>query len=442
MSDVSDILPSVGSPAGIRRRPSTVIRVNDERFNIQSAQRRIVLRQLKKALLGQEVPAPLWAVLQLCDLEKIEYLVKLAHLSLKIMDPIADITCTLPFKWTKKAPGIQNGSLSSGGSSLNRRRGASPISRYAARERDGYKCVITGTRKVYETAQILPVTTDTSRLQDDPDMPSIWRFVDVFWGPKTAERWRKAAFNNPADPNLAVNDCSNLICLRRDLRSAWSNGLFALRPAWVADDQTEMELEFYWQPRASHKVFDMVDLAKEPQSTKNVNTVDRLIVVVGERGDPTYRPIESGFRFKLTTDDPVVRPLPSFDLLDMQWHFARLVALSAAANLFDDNEEEAEVSDDKKTKLSLTKQPVFTPDDDILAWVHSSFSTDPSLDESSNELMIGPLPGSEADRSRSVSKGSKCSPYSSGPVGSEESDSVIDVITGTGQLSIDFLGRD
>lgn len=444
MSNASaSTLPS-GSSSELDRSP-TVIRVNDERFNIQSPQRKILIRQFKKALLEQEVPSPLWAVIQLCDLEKLEYIVQLAHFSLKIMDTIAELICALPFKWTvTPSPSQQLESVCST-SSFSPRPHALPVAIYAARERDGYKCVITGTRKIYQTTPIVPAGAVSSHLQDDPASPDIWRFADVFWGKSTTERWKRAVFNNPTQPETPVNDCSNLICLRRDLRSAWSSGLFALRPAWISEDKTQMDIEFYWQPRPDHKLFDVVDVCKKPISTKNVNSVDRLIVAVGKRGEPTYRAIESGYRFRMTTDDPVERPLPSFDLLDMQWHFTRLIALCAAGSFFDgddDDEEDARSDTTTHADQPLSSNP---PTDGILAWVKSSLESDcaPESDfvEDIDASMIGPLPGSDTNRSRSVSQASQSSDGSAdsaGSAGLESSASVIDVISGTGHLSIDF----
>ncbi|CAI7625508.1 unnamed protein product [Penicillium glandicola] len=428
MSNAStDTLPSQSS--SLLRRSTTVVRVNDERFNVPSPQRKIIIRQLKKALLDQDVPVPFWAVVQLCDLDKLEYIVQLAHFSLRIMDIMADLSCGLPFKWTSTCKPQQ-------------------VARYAARERDGFKCVITGTRKIFQTVSIFPAGAITSRLQDDPCAPTIWRFVDMFWGQKKTQRWRRAVFNNPTQPESPVNDCTNLICLRRDLRSAWSNGLFALRPHRINDDKTEMEIEFYWQPKPDHKLFDAVDLSKEPISTKNVYSVDRLVVVVGERGDPSYLPIESGYRFKMTTDDPVARPLPDFDLLDMQWHFTRLIALSAAASVFEDDYDD---DDDRSSVTTQSPQPSNPAKEDVQTWVESSFSSDsipdpdPDFDyvEDINASMIGPLPGSDTNQLRSVSQSSRDSERSAGSEGlesAESSTSMMDVVAGTGHLSIGFKG--
>ncbi|CAG8900148.1 unnamed protein product [Penicillium egyptiacum] len=445
MSNASaSTVPSGSSELG---RSSTVVRSSDERFNIQSPQRRILIRQFKKAVFEQEIPSPLWAVLQLCDLEKLEYMVQLARFSLKIMDTFAELICALPFKWSVTPSPSQQLEAAYWSPTFSPRRRASPVAIYAARERDGYKCVITGTRKIYQTTPIFPASAVSAFLQNEPETPNIWRFADVFWGTSTTSRWKKAVFNDPTKPDIPVSDCSNLICLRRDLRTAWSSGLFALRPIWISDDMTEMEIEFYWQPKPDHKLFDTVDVAKEPPSTKNVNSVDRLIIVVGKRGEPTYRAIESGYRFRMTTDDPISRPLPSFDLLDMQWHFTRLTALCAAASFFDDdNEDEDDARSDKTTQPDhpLSSNP---PDDDILAWVKSSLSPDEDSEsdfiEDIDASMIGPLPESDTIRSRAVSETSKSFEKSAGSAGSADSESLedsdmVDVISGTGHLAVDF----
>ncbi|QQK43414.1 hypothetical protein Pdw03_7315 [Penicillium digitatum] len=382
-------------------RSSTVVRVNDENFNIPSTHRKIIIRQLKKALLEQEVPSPLWAVFQVCDMEKLECILQLAHFSLKIMDAICDLICTLPFKWTVTPSPSQQLEPGCRPSSFSPRPRAPPIAIYAARERDGYKCVITGTRKIYQTAPIFPASAVSSGLRDDPLSPNIWRFADVFWGKDRAERWKKAVFNKPTQPGSLVNDCSNLICLRRDLRSAWSSA------------------------------------EARPQALRQ-----------RKRGDPTYRAIESGYRFKMTTDDPVKRPLPSFDLLDMQWHFTRLIGLCAAGTFFDKNSED---DDDAKSDITThPDQPSTPPNNDLLAWIESSSHDfdappDPEYVEDTSASMMGPLPGSNPNRSRSVSQASKSSEKSADPADSAASGSLessasemINVISGTGHLSLDF----
>jgi hypothetical protein len=57
---------------------------------------------------------------------------------------------------------------------------------------------------------------------------------------------------------------------------------------------------------------------------------------------PRFRPIRSGETFTFTTKDPQNLPLPSLELLEMQWVLQRLVGMCGAAgwpilNLDDDD---------------------------------------------------------------------------------------------------------
>ncbi|OGE57095.1 hypothetical protein PENARI_c002G09478 [Penicillium arizonense] len=413
------------SPSSIHglglRRSATVIRVNDERFNIPSTQRKILLRQLKEALKDKNVTVPFWACVQICDLAKLEFIVQLANLSGPIMEIMTDLLASLPYKWTQRLSPYHEFETESTTSTDDPRYATAPSAKDAARERDGYKCVITGARKVYQTARIFPVLVTKPPTLVEPAFPGIWKYVDLFWDRSTAERWKKAVFNSSFDPERPVNDCTNLICLRSDLRSAWANGLFALRPVSVSDDKTEIEIEFHWQPRAGHATSDLVDVTKEPVPSKNVSSVENLVVVVSERGN-SFLPIQSGHRFKITTDNPLDHPLPSFDLLDMQWNFTRMLSMSAAADTFDDGDDEDD--DDGRTTVQYDydyqKPPTESGERSIGEWLQysasnlSPFDRDESPpgsefyeDISDSMSMVGPLPdlpGLEPPK-RSVSRG-------------------------------------
>ncbi|KAJ6097378.1 hypothetical protein N7499_001752 [Penicillium canescens] len=414
------------SPSSIHglglRRSATVIRVNDERFNIPSTQRKILLRQLKEALKDKNVTVPFWACVQICDLAKLEFIVQLANLSGPIMEIMTDLLASLPYKWTQRLSPYHEFETESTNSTDDPRYATAPSAKDAARERDGYKCVITGARKVYQTARIFPVLVTKPPTLVEPAFPGIWKYVDLFWDRSTAERWKKAVFNSSFDPERPVNDCTNLICLRSDLRSAWANGLFALRPVSVSDDESEIEIEFHWQPRAGHAASDLVDVTKEPVPSKNVSSVEDLVVVVSERGS-SFLPIQSGHRFKITTDNPLDHPLPSFDLLDMQWNFTRMVSMSAAADTFDDGDDEDD--DDGRTTVQYDydyqKPPTESGERSIGEWLQyadsnlSPFDRDESPpgsefyeDISDSMSMVGPLPGLpdfEPPKKRSVSRG-------------------------------------
>ncbi|KAJ5775281.1 uncharacterized protein N7511_000292 [Penicillium nucicola] len=394
------------------RRSTTVIRVNDERFNIPSHQRKLLLSKLKEVLKGAKVTVPFWACVQVCDLSKLEFTAHMANLSPSMMETLTDLVASLPYKWTQRLSPYDEFETESTTSFDDPKYATAPLAKDIARERDGYKCVITGAGKVYQTARIFPVLVTKSPGVVAPAFPSIWKYVDFFWDHDTAERWKKAVFNSSFDPERPVNDCTNLICLRNDLRTAWVDGLFALRPVSVSDDKTEMEIEFHWQPRVGHATSDMVDVTKEPPPSKDISSVENLLVVVPDQENKnSFHPIQSGHRFKIKTHNPVDHPLPSFDLLDMQWNFTRIVSMSAVADTFDDGDDDDD--DDGRTTVQhdynydYCNSPKESGDRLIGDWLRSAGSKklnsdeDDSLpdsdfyydDTSDTMSMTGPLPG-------------------------------------------------
>jgi hypothetical protein len=419
---LESLLPGSTQGLGLRRS-STVIHVNDERFNIPSPPRKLLLRQLKEALKGEDVSVPFWAVVQVCDLAKLEYIVQLANLSIPIMEILTDLVASLPYKWTQRLSPYHEFETESTTSTDDPRHATAPIAKDAARERDGYKCVITGARKVYQTARLFPVLVTKPPSDIEPAFPGIWKYVNFFWDRNTAERWKKAVFNSSFDPSRPVNDCTNLICLRNDLRTAWANGLFALRPVFVSNDKTEIEVEFHWQPRARHATSDLIDVTQEPLPSKDVSSVEGLVVVLPSRGN-SFLPIQSGHRFKITTHNPVDHPLPSFDLLDMQWNFTRMLSMSAVADTFDDEDDDDD--DDGRTTVQYDygspKTVTGSGGKAIDDWLHYAPSNFAGSDKdesppgsefyediSDSMSMVGPLPGEsglEPSSKRSMRQGS------------------------------------
>ncbi|EEQ86967.2 uncharacterized protein BDCG_02087 [Blastomyces dermatitidis ER-3] len=65
-----------------------------------------------------------------------------------------------------------------------------------------------------------------------------------------------------------------------------------------------------------------------------------------EDGEPEYRPIALGDVFSLTTDDPDKLPLPSWPLLEMQWHLQRIAGMSGAAEASEDLDHNVDDDDD------------------------------------------------------------------------------------------------
>lgn len=67
----------------------------------------------------------------------------------------------------------------------------------------------------------------------------------------------------------------------------------------------------------------------------------------------TETKICSGYILVFRTDDPEKRPLPSFDLLNMQWALHRALAMSGAADV---NLEDLEDGEDYLTEQELSEE--------------------------------------------------------------------------------------
>ena len=156
-----------------------------------------------------------------------------------------------------------------------------------------------------------------------------WEYLGSFWTEDHVEKWRKAIFSNPSDPNDAVDSCENLITLNSYAHTIWNCGCFAFKPVRASDDGRELDLLFFWQPQ--HQLPPTVDLSLTPRSSKNLDCC-RPDQFLHRRVNEGFDQLRSGDRIKLRTDDPKNHPLPSWDLLDMQWHLQRVVGMSGAAD--------------------------------------------------------------------------------------------------------------
>ena len=67
-----------------------------------------------------------------------------------------------------------------------------------------------------------------------------------------------------------------------------------------------------------------------------------------EDGELEYRSIASGDVSSLTTDDPDKLPLPSWPLLEMQWHLRRIAGMSGAAEANEDLDHNIDDDNDAK----------------------------------------------------------------------------------------------
>jgi hypothetical protein len=114
----------------------------------------------------------------------------------------------------------------------------------------------------------------------------------------------------------------------------WNMGLFALKPLKLSRNRKELTVQFFWQVPGNHGVKSQIDLLAEPTSSEGLEIVGDgyfLSRLKNDSSDPRILPIRSGETFIFTTEDPEELPLPSLELLEMQWVLQRLVGMCGAA---------------------------------------------------------------------------------------------------------------
>lgn len=323
-----------------RRRSGTI--VSCEVFNEPSPERIEQLHRLKIAI-GANVKAPFWGCTQVCDISKFSDLINAATTFPSYFDLLNSTSLSIPLKWMQRAPrGAHSGQSTPSDNPSTPTRSLRPSKpKRLAKERDNERCVLTRS-PVIEVAHIFPycmIDPPKKTTSLDNSIPGFWKLLEFFFEAERLDTWRRALFTDPADPNKLSDGCHNNICMSSWAHDLWTRGIFALRPVEVSHDCTAIRVEFYWQPRPTHGRFDSVDLLEQPGSSKGLNHVDNSSLSRPDsNGNLTF--IQSGDVFTLMTDDPTTHPLPSFELLDMQWHLNRIVSMTGAADVYDEDNED------------------------------------------------------------------------------------------------------
>ena len=176
-----------------------------------------------------------------------------------------------------------------------------------------------------QVAHIFPYSMFKS--SPGPDSPySFWNLLKSYWSDDRVQEWRDAIFSNQNDPTQGVETCRNLICLSPDAHTFWMKSYFALQPVRLSDDKKSLEVKFHWMPRRRNHNLDILSPPPLLEILDGIRLYD----------NPTDRPISSGDSIFLTTDDPENYPLPHYGLLEMQWILQRVAAMSGAADIYDD----------------------------------------------------------------------------------------------------------
>jgi hypothetical protein len=225
-----------------------------------------------------------------------------------------------------------------------------------------------------------PAIGSKSKLADS--IPEFWQLLGVFWNEDRIARWKKIVFPDPSNPATGVESCVNLICLSPDAHSMWNKGIFALKPLGLSPDKKELTIQFFWQPQYSHKPGDRIDLLTEPRPSRGLKSIGEDYCLTYPRGGSSHD-IESGQIFKIATENPRSNPLPSWDLLEMQWFLQRLTAMAGAADWprfeFDDDDTDCiPVLVDEINDCNWGYEDVYdwvpVPEESEQGWVGTGFS--------------------------------------------------------------------
>ncbi|EUC44706.1 hypothetical protein COCMIDRAFT_97562 [Bipolaris oryzae ATCC 44560] len=231
------------------------------------------------------------------------------------------------------------------------------------KRRDGNLCAVSRMAEI-DAAHIYPWCAFGG--ENEGRVSQFWSTMRMFWKREVVEGWRKKIFVDANHPHRGTETIENMVSLSATLHRFHSAARFALRPIQLSDDKTQLELEFHWLVVEERDRHDKVDIMDEPLSSagrrsagRGYGPLDRI-----DPDDDKYRkPLESGTRFVMTTDDPEKRPLPDSGLLTLQWHLQRVLAMTGAAEWKE--EEFGDDDDDDKDG------PGVTTCDNVESWLQN-----------------------------------------------------------------------
>jgi hypothetical protein len=156
--------------------------------------------------------------------------------------------------------------------------------------------------------------------------PTFWNTLRLFWSEKRIDAWYNAIFSQVTKTEV----CQNLLCLSPHAHAYWERAYFALKPMRISDDKKHLNVQFFWLSLNPHVPGTTILQAPSLSASDQGPNLTRLF------NNDTCAIIKSGDEICLETDDPVSRPLPDFNLLEMQWFLHRVTAMSGAAEPQDD----------------------------------------------------------------------------------------------------------
>jgi hypothetical protein len=248
-----------------------------------------------------------------------------------------------------------------------------------AEQRDNFRCVITSD-PINDVAHIYPFSLLKNKEEGIFGVRhSFWDYLENFWPVEKIAAWEAELFPTGIC-EMGIERVYNLITLSSTVHRAWNRGAFALKPISVYDNNTTLKVKFFWQKKQTDAQAT-TSLLTTPFSTEGLDHnegafesgIARFFNCRDER-------IKSGDFFELKTNDAIEKPLPSFQLLEMQWFLQRVIGMAGAAAPYepgwadDDSDEEIpnlgldEVGDTSFVSAgpSLPASPQFLRKDNLL----------------------------------------------------------------------------
>lgn len=181
-------------------------------------------------------------------------------------------------------------------------------------------------------AYIFPPHTHGTE-ESNPDFMGEWYSFQCEFGVERADRWRDAIMTGTGDSRKYDTDRpENMITLSLEVQRYWEDDLCAFHPISLSDNKKSMTLAFHWLPVPDesqlHEQLDIINLQDHPYPHQRMGCLDTPGRGIQIHDPATNKPFSSGHIITIETEDPVKMPLPSIDLLDMQWMMKRSSRLS------------------------------------------------------------------------------------------------------------------
>ena len=189
------------------------------------------------------------------------------------------------------------------------------------------RCCVTEAGEPLEVAHIYPYNLGHGK---ESLQYHFWMRLCMFWPEERVNAWARAVYG----PN-GTETPTNFITLSSTVHKLWELSRFALKPVDLSSDMKTLRVQFFWLPVNSFvKDREYVAITDLPSWT---NHHDASPVDCKLFNCLTEKKICWGDVITIRTEDPINHPLPSWDLLDMQWVLQSLVALSGAAEASEDD---------------------------------------------------------------------------------------------------------